>query len=84
MVSDDYDTRRRMWPKFPNICLTVEEKSQKNLNQEIDSTGDRTEPAACEASTLPLDHSGGQKNFECFTSKPNAHGTFEICILKLI
>ena len=31
-----------MWPKFPNMCLTVEEKQRKNLNQEIDLTGDRT------------------------------------------
>ena len=32
-----------MWPKFLDICLTVEGKSQKNLNQEIDPTGDWTE-----------------------------------------
>ena len=25
-----------------------------------------------------------EKNFECFTSRPNAHGTFWNCILKLI
>ena len=31
-----------MWPKFPEICLTVEGKPQKNLNQKIDPTGDRT------------------------------------------
>ena len=35
-----------MWPKFPDICLMVEEKPRKNLNQEIDPTGDRT-PARC-------------------------------------
>ena len=28
-----------MWTKFRNICLTVEENPQKNLNQEIDPTG---------------------------------------------
>ena len=32
-----------MWPKFPDICLTVEGKPRKNLNQEIDPTGDRTQ-----------------------------------------
>ena len=37
-----YDNRGRMWPKFPDICLTVEGKPQKNLNQEIDPAGDRT------------------------------------------
>ena len=32
-----------MWPKFPDICLIVEEKPRKKLNQEIDPTGDRTQ-----------------------------------------
>ena len=32
------DTRGRMWAKFPDICLTVEEKPRINLNQEIDPT----------------------------------------------
>ena len=31
-----------MWPKFTNICLTVERKLRKNLNQEIHLTGDQT------------------------------------------
>ena len=30
-----------MRSKFPYICLTVEGKHRKNLNQEIDQTGDR-------------------------------------------
>ena len=30
----------RMRPKFPDACLTVEGKPRKNLNQEIDLTGD--------------------------------------------
>ena len=43
-----------MWPKFPDICLTVEEKLRgKNLNKEIDSTGIEPEPAGYEATTLP-------------------------------
>ena len=37
-----YDNRERMWPKFPYICLMAAEKTLKNLNQEIDPTGDRT------------------------------------------
>ena len=36
------DTRGRMWSKFPDICLTVEEKFGKKLNLEIDPTGYRT------------------------------------------
>ena len=31
-----------MWPKFSDICLAVEGKTPKNLNQKIDPTGDRT------------------------------------------
>ena len=37
-----YEDRGRMRPKFPDICNTVEGKLRKNLNQEIDLTGDRT------------------------------------------
>ena len=50
-----------MWPKFPDICLTDEGKSRKNLNQEIDPTGGGVEPgpAALEIMMLPLDNSGG-------------------------
>ena len=33
------DTRGLMWPKFPDICLTVEENSRKNLNQELTRPG---------------------------------------------
>ena len=35
-----------MWPNYPDICLTVEEKSWKNVNQEIDPTGYEPWPAA--------------------------------------
>ena len=31
-----------MWPKFPDICLTVEENPGEKLNQEIHPTWDRT------------------------------------------
>ena len=31
----------RKWPKFPDICLTVGEKTE-SLHQETDPTGDRT------------------------------------------
>ena len=31
-----------MWPKFTDNCLTVEGKPWKNLNQEVDPTGDWT------------------------------------------
>ena len=30
-----------MCPKFPDICLRVEEKPRENFNQEIDPTRDR-------------------------------------------
>ena len=30
-----------MWPKFLNICRTVEENPQKNLNKEIDHTSEK-------------------------------------------
>ena len=33
----------QIWPKFPDIRLTVEGKSQKNLNQETDSTRNQTQ-----------------------------------------
>ena len=31
-----------MWPKFPDNCFTVDEKSLENFNHEIDPTGDQT------------------------------------------
>ena len=37
-----YDNRERMWPRCPDICLSVEGKPRKNLNQEICPTGDWT------------------------------------------
>ena len=37
-----YDNRGRMWPKFSDICVTVEGNPRKNLNQETEPTGDRT------------------------------------------
>ena len=36
------DRRRMYTEKFPDICLTVQGKPRKNLNEEIDPTGDRT------------------------------------------
>ena len=54
-----YDTRGRMCPKFPDICLTVEGKPRKNHNQEIYLSGDRTW-APWEITMLPLVHSGGR------------------------
>ena len=30
-----------MWPKFPDICLTVEGKPRKNLIQKTDPNGDQ-------------------------------------------
>ena len=35
-----------MWPKFPDICFTVEGKSRKKPQPGADSTGDRTQ-ACC-------------------------------------
>ena len=37
-----YDNRGRIWLKFPDICLTVEENTGKILNQETDPTRNRT------------------------------------------
>ena len=52
-----------IWPKFPDICLTIERKPRKKLNQEIDPTGERTRAAAWKAMMLLLDHSGGPNYF---------------------
>ena len=54
MILYDYDvddTRERMWPKLPEICVTVEEKfwTRKLTRPGIKPGWD--------ASTLPLDHS---------------------------
>ena len=42
-----------MWPKFPDICLTVEGKPWKNVNQEINPIGIELGPAAYEVMMLP-------------------------------
>ena len=56
-----YDVQERMYPKFSDICLAVEENPRKIFNLEIDPTRDRTEPgpAGWETITLPLGHSYG-------------------------
>ena len=44
---------------FPDICLTVEEKTRKNLNQEkLNRPGIEPGPGRWETMVLPLDHSG--------------------------
>ena len=72
-VMDDiwwpYDNRGRMWPKFPDICLTVEEKPRrKNLNQEIDRTWIEPVSSTCKATVLPLDH-GCARVAHCVTAR---------------
>ena len=47
-----------MWPKFPDICLTVEEKPRKT-STETDSTWNRIRARCVRATTLLQDHSGG-------------------------
>ena len=61
MILWPYDNRGRMWPKFADICLTVEGKPRKKLNQEIDPTEDRTRARCVRVTMLHLDQSGGQK-----------------------
>ena len=50
-----------MWPTFPNIRLTVEEKPGKNLNLSRKSTQPGIEPerAAWKTTMLPFDHGDG-------------------------
>ena len=47
-----------MWRKFPDICLTVEGKPRKNLNQETNSTGDRTRARCVRSNDVTPGHSG--------------------------
>ena len=54
-----------LWQPGTNVALISwhlsyggGENPEKNLNQEIDLTGDRTGLTAWEVTTLPLDHSG--------------------------
>ena len=43
---------------FPNVCLTVEETPEKNLNRESDTFGDRTVPIRWKTRMLSLDTRG--------------------------
>ena len=54
-----YDNRGRMWSKFPDICLAVEGRPWKNLNQDTDPTGDRTRARCVAVTMLLLDHNRG-------------------------
>ena len=54
-----YDNRGRMWPKFTDICLAIEGKPRKTVNQEMTRPGIEPASAAWGVTMLPLDHSGG-------------------------
>ena len=62
-----------MWPKFPDICLTVEEKHRKNLNQESDR---RSNPGWLRERQRSY-HSGGQQ-----PSKIIGPDVWENCTIK--
>ena len=49
-------------PDFLTFVLQLGGKSQKNLNQEIDSLEDRTRAFAWEVTMLPLGQIGGLKH----------------------
>ena len=53
-------------PDFLTFVLRLREKPRKNLNHEIDPTGDRTR-ACCVRSKLmlPLDQSGDPDGYDC-------------------
>ena len=49
-----------MWPKFPDIRLTVEEKPRKKTStRKLAQPEFEPGPTAQDATMLPLDHSGG-------------------------
>ena len=66
-----------MWPKFPDICLTVMENPRKKI-----STGKLTrqdtepEAAGCESTTLPPDHSDC-KNWLMFVAYLKMFSSFD-------
>ena len=46
-------------PNFLTFVLRLRENPGKNLNQEIDPTGDRTRARCVKSNDVILDHSGG-------------------------
>ena len=59
------DIRGWLWPKFSWLCLTAEEKTRKKPQPgKLARPGIEPGPARWEATTLPLDHSGGQLVFK--------------------
>ena len=67
MIMMANDIRGWLWPSFPDICLTVEEKPRKKPPPgKLTRPGMKPVPAWREATILPLGHSGGRlysKNF---------------------
>ena len=66
MIMDDYDGQMIFWDleglKFPDICLTGEEKPQKNLTQETcPDWGPNPGPLRDRHACYHLSHSGGLK-----------------------
>ena len=66
--------------------LRLKENPGKNLNQEIDTTGNRTRDRRVKATMLALDHSGGQELYQpssYFTNKLvhrcGAGGSMRVC-----
>ena len=46
------DNRGRMWPKFPDICLTVEGKLRETSTRKLTRLGIEPGPVACEITNV--------------------------------
>ena len=78
-LSSPYDTRVLMWPKYSDICLTVEEKPGKTAKQEIDPTGDWTRTRCVRGNDVTLDHGGDL--LSTLVQKTNAFHTYSMYII---
>ena len=59
---DDDDGHRGWGLSSPDICTTVEEELRKIPQPgKLTRAGIEPGPASCEATMIPLDHSGGQE-----------------------
>ena len=54
-----YDTRGRMWPTFPDICIVVEENRGETSTRKLSHPEVQHGHTGRAATTLPLGHSGG-------------------------
>ena len=55
-----HDTEGRMWPKFPDICIAVEENRGKTSTKKLSRPEVQHGHTGRAAMTLPSGHSGGQ------------------------